>query len=121
MTLKVVTRGTSTDHIEGKDTVSRVKCIRYIKLDGHVRIPLSFEDVSIILILTKESIYKWVSAYNCSPGQTFKKPKYLSACDREECGCGEGAVTSVCMCERVVQGRSGGCRLVRAISAVIYT
>ncbi len=29
-------------------------------------------------------------------GQTFKKPKYLSACDREERGRGEGAV---CMCE----------------------
>jgi hypothetical protein len=27
---------------------------------------------------------------NCSPGQTFKKLKYLSACDREERGRGEG-------------------------------
>jgi hypothetical protein len=34
----------------------------------------------------------------CSPGQTLKKPKYLSACDRDERGRGEGAV---CMCERV--------------------
>jgi hypothetical protein len=31
------------------------------------------------------------------PGQTFKKPKYLSVCDREEHGFGEG---DVCMCER---------------------
>ncbi len=35
---------------------------------------------------------------NCSPGQTLKTPKYLSTCDRDECGCGEG---DVCMCERV--------------------
>ncbi len=37
---------------------------------------------------------------NCSPGQTFKNPKYLrlSVCDREERGRGEG---TVCMCERV--------------------
>ena len=54
---------------------------------------------------------------NCSPGQTFKKPKYLSVCDRDERGFGEGAV---CMCERVAYGRRG-CRLVRAIPAVIYT
>jgi hypothetical protein len=27
------------------------------------------------------------------------KPKYLSTCDREECGCGEGAMY---MCESVV-------------------
>jgi hypothetical protein len=33
---------------------------------------------------------------NCRSGQTLKKPKYLSACDREERGCGEG---SVCMSE----------------------
>ena len=35
---------------------------------------------------------------NCSPGQTLKEPKYLSTCDREDRGCGEGVV---CMCERV--------------------
>jgi hypothetical protein len=34
----------------------------------------------------------------CRPGQTFKKPKYLSVCDRDERGRGEGAV---CMCEQV--------------------
>ena len=33
---------------------------------------------------------------NCRTGQTIKKPKYLSACDRDECGRGEGAVW---MCE----------------------
>ena len=38
------------------------------------------------------------AAGNCRPGQTLKKPKYLSACDREECGRGEGVV---CMCEQV--------------------
>ena len=32
------------------------------------------------------------SVGNCRSGQTLKKPKYLSACDREECGRGEGAV-----------------------------
>jgi hypothetical protein len=35
---------------------------------------------------------------NCSLDQILKKPKYLSPCDREECGEGEG---SVYMCERV--------------------
>ena len=35
---------------------------------------------------------------NCRSGQTLKKPKYLSVCDREERVCGEG---SVCMCDRV--------------------
>jgi hypothetical protein len=36
------------------------------------------------------------------PGRTRKKPKDLSACDREECGCGEGGgVYVVYMCERV--------------------
>jgi hypothetical protein len=35
---------------------------------------------------------------NCRPGQTLKKPKYLSACDRDERGRGEGVV---CKCERV--------------------
>ncbi len=39
-----------------------------------------------------------LSVGNCSPCQTLKKPKYLSACDRDERGSGEGAV---CMCERV--------------------
>jgi hypothetical protein len=57
------------------------------------------------------------STGNCSPGQTLKKPKYLSVCDREEYGCGEGTVW---MCDRVVQGR-GGYRLVRSISTVMYT
>jgi len=60
-----------------------------------------------------------VSQYEVAsrPGQTRKKPKVLSACDREERERGgEGAV---CMCERVAYGR-GGCRLVRAISVVIY-
>ena len=56
------------------------------------------------------------AAGNCRPGQTLRKP-YLSACDREERGREEGAV---CMCERVAYGR-GECRLVKAISAVIYT
>ena len=50
-------------------------------------------------------------AGNCRSGQTLKKPKYLSVCDREECGSGEGVV-------QVAYGR-GGCRLVRANSAVI--
>ncbi len=36
------------------------------------------------------------AAGNCRPGHTLKKPKYLSACDREERGRGEGAV---CMLE----------------------
>ena len=39
-----------------------------------------------------------LAAGNCRPGQTLKKPKYLSACDRDERGRGEGAV---CMCEQV--------------------
>ncbi len=38
------------------------------------------------------------SVGNCRSGQTLKKPKYLSECDREECVCGEG---DVYMCERV--------------------
>jgi hypothetical protein len=33
---------------------------------------------------------------NCRTGQTLKKPKYLSTCDRDERGRGEGAVW---MCE----------------------
>jgi hypothetical protein len=33
-----------------------------------------------------------LAAGNCRPGQTLKKPKYLSACDRDERGCGEGDV-----------------------------
>jgi hypothetical protein len=37
------------------------------------------------------------TAGNCRPGQTLKKPKYLSTCDREERGRGEGTVY---MCER---------------------
>ncbi len=37
--------------------------------------------------------------------KTFKKPKYLSACDREDRGRGEGVV---CMCDRVVQGVRDG-------------
>ena len=37
-----------------------------------------------------------------SPGQTHKKPKDLSVCEREERGRGEGeGVYDVCMCERV--------------------
>jgi hypothetical protein len=35
---------------------------------------------------------------NCRTGQTLKTPKYLSVCDRDERGCGEGVV---CMCEQV--------------------
>ena len=36
------------------------------------------------------------------PGQTRKKPRDLSACDREERGRGEGGgVYDVCMSERV--------------------
>jgi hypothetical protein len=31
------------------------------------------------------------------PGQTWKKPKDLSPCDREEGGCGEGGVCMVCV------------------------
>ena len=33
-----------------------------------------------------------LAAENCRPGQTLKKPKYLSTCDREERGCGKGDV-----------------------------
>ncbi len=35
-------------------------------------------------------------AGNCRTGQTLKKPKYLSVCDREERGRGGGVL---CMCE----------------------
>jgi uncharacterized membrane protein len=38
------------------------------------------------------------TAGNCRSGQTLKKQKYLSACDREERGREEGPV---CMCEEV--------------------
>jgi hypothetical protein len=33
----------------------------------------------------------WVPG-NCRPGQTLKTPKYLSTCDRDDRGCGDGAV-----------------------------
>jgi hypothetical protein len=39
-----------------------------------------------------------LAAGDCRTGHTLKKPKYLSVCDRDERGCGEGVV---CMCERV--------------------
>ncbi len=32
---------------------------------------------------------------NCRSGQTLKTPKYLSACDRDEHGCEEGAGTEM--------------------------
>jgi hypothetical protein len=51
-------------------------------------------------------------------GQTHKKPKDLSACDREERGRGGEGV--VWMCESVAYGL-GGHRQVRAVSDVIYT
>jgi hypothetical protein len=54
------------------------------------------------------------------PGQTRKKPKDLSACDREECGSGEGgSVYAVYIRERGAGGR-GGCRLRITISDVIH-
>jgi hypothetical protein len=36
-----------------------------------------------------------LAAGNCRPGQTLKTPKYLSACDRDEHGCEEGAGTEM--------------------------
>ncbi len=40
---------------------------------------------------SKVSKYKWYTGGNCSPGQTLKKPKYLS----------EGEEGDVYMCDRV--------------------
>ncbi len=37
-----------------------------------------------------------LSEGNCRSGQTLKTPKYLSSCERDECGCGEGPES---MCE----------------------
>ncbi len=41
---------------------------------------------------------------NCRTGQTLKKPKYLSVCDREERRGGEGAV---CMCDEEYRDGEG--------------
>jgi hypothetical protein len=92
--------------------------------------------VRLVLVVTQQEIVGLTrcsgktspsghTAGNCRTDQMLRKPKYLSAagCDREERVCGEGAVAitngPVSMCERVALGR-GGCRLARAISAVIY-
>ncbi len=53
---------------------------------------------SLTVCYTHNPVYSGHVAGNCRSGQMLKKPKYLSACDREERGRGEGAV---CMCERV--------------------
>ena len=50
--------------------------------------------VILVLVVTQQETV----GLSCRPGQTLKKPKYLSVCDREERESGEG---DVCMCERV--------------------
>jgi hypothetical protein len=79
----------------------------------------SYELFLLFIIRVKREL-KRVYINGCRYNGTWsddQETKVPESGDREDHGRGEGAV---CMSERVVQGR-GGCRLVRTISAVIYT